>query len=65
MKGVNFCKKLSMTKKGSSEIFENKRMFFKIVLRMLSENIFSKNVCPPDICDPNFCTPIFMTSLRR
>jgi len=38
-------------------IFENRRMFFKIYLRMLSENIFSLNFCPPNICDPNFCPP--------
>src|SRR6218665_2638498 len=59
MKGVNFWKKLSMTKKGLQK-------FFKKIFRMLSESIFSLNFCPPpDICDPNVCPPIFMTSLRR
>jgi len=46
MKGVHFFKKLSMTKKRSSEIFENRRGFFQIFFRMLLENIFSQIVCP-------------------
>ena len=54
MKGVNFVKKLSMTKKGHQNIFENRRIF-QFFFRMLSEIIFSLNFCPP----------IFMTSLCR
>src|SRR6218665_1078751 len=65
IKGVNFWKKLSMTKKKSLEIFENRRGFFQKFFRMLCENIFSKNFCHPNICDPNFSPPIFMTSLGR
>jgi len=58
MKGVNFWKKIVDDQKKSSEIFENRRIFFNFFLRMLSENIFSQNY-------PNLCPPIFMTSLRH
>jgi len=51
MKGVHFVKKLSMTKKKSSEILENRKELFQ---DLLSENKFPQNFCPP----------IFMTSLR-
>jgi len=42
-----------MTKKTSSEIFENRRGFFQNFFRMLSENIFSVK----------FCHPIFVTQI--
>ena len=65
MKGVNFWKKLSMTKKSPQKFLRIEGDFFQNFFRKLSENIFSQNFCPPNICDPKFCPPIFMTSLRR
>jgi len=59
-----FLKKLSMNKK-SSEIFENRRIFFKFLLRMSSDNIFFLKFCPPIFVTQIFAPPIFMTSLRR
>jgi len=56
MKGVHFKKKLSMTKKRSSEILDDRRTFFKICQRF---GIWSENKL-----SPNFCPPIFMTSIR-
>src|SRR6218665_714003 len=61
MKGVNFVKRLSMTKKKVVRNFgENRREFFKIFCLKIN---FPKIFVPPNICDPNFCPPIFMTSL--
>jgi len=56
MKGVNFVKKLSMTKKKvvrNLEIFDRiEGNFIKIFcLKINLPKIFA----PPNICDPNFC----------
>src|SRR6218665_3522116 len=63
MKGVNFVKKLSMTKKRSSEIVERiEGNFFKIFcLKINLPKIFA----PPIFVTQIFAPPIFMTSLRR
>src|SRR6218665_1593131 len=68
MKGVNFVKKLPMTKKKVIRNFsENRRELFKI---FLSENKFPPNFSPPIfvthiLAPPIFMTSLFMTSLRR
>src|SRR6218665_2544648 len=63
MKGGNFVKKLSMTKKKVVRNFgENRRELFQ---DFLSENKFAQNFCPPIFVTQIFAPPIFMTSLRR
>src|SRR6218665_3764139 len=57
MKGVNFVKRLSMTRKRSSEIFERlEGNFFKLFLPPNITMIFVTQI---------FAPPIFMTSLRQ
>src|SRR6218665_1345284 len=55
MKGVNFVRKLSMTKKRSSEILER--------IDFLSENKFAQNFCPPIFVTKIFAPPIFVTQI--
>ena len=61
MKGVHFFKKLSMTKKrkGSSEIFENRRMFFKKFDNIVWKYIFPKFL-PPQYLWPKFLPPQYL-----
>src|SRR6218665_109127 len=67
MKGVNFVKKLSMTKKKVVRNFgENRRQLFQdfgenrrqLFQDFLSENKFPQNFCPPNIYDKS--TPVLV-----